>query len=535
MPRRLLVLAALLSCLPLNASAQRLWGVVWAPPESLAEARAELRQIRMVGFEAVRTGALPDALLVTTDSLGLTVFADLPYDYPTAVSLGRSLPGAQQTLARLSAQARRHPSLRYVGLSRRPDTSDPATCAVLGKLAQSARNGGLRPYYLTAFVEGDRCAGEVGLVLLSARDEAEPERRLRRWQRAHTTPVGLGLVGTWVQQNTQGLRAPHSPEAQARLLEGFFTRADTLTVPIFLYRWRDGTGGTLDDPFRRSYGLVKQNGKARPALGVVRGFLAGTQTAFAFESGRSGTGRGPAPVFYFWGALLCLGITYAAEPRVRTLAPRYFRARSFYRESLRDARDTLALPTLALALTVTIATGVVVASLAEVLRELPAFELLFALGPPGLARLLAGLVGRPWLLVLFVVILQAAFFAYWSFLFFVLTRRRYFLSLSQALGFIVWPLWTAIPLAGAALAVRTLPGAQATTAALVVGGLWLATILWAALRTLLDLAAAARVPFNRVLMLILLHPLVIAGAALAFVVVDAGPRLAFFLHLAQQG
>ncbi len=527
------LLLSLLAVLPVQA--QRLRGVVWTPPAALAAARADLHAIRDAGFGAVRTGALSEALLQTTDSLGLAVYTDLPYDYPTSASLGRALPKARQTIFHLGTLARRHPSLRFVGLARRPDTADPAMCAVLDTLGGWVRRVGLRPYYLAAFIEADGCAPSPGLVLLAARDQAAPERLLARWAAAHPgVPAGLGMVGTWVNDEAEGLRAPHSPEAQARLFEGFLARADTLGAPVFVYRWRDGTGGTLDDPFRRNYGLTREDGRARPALAVVRGFLAGTQEAFAFKRGQTGSGRGASAVLFFWLGLLCIGAVYAAEPRVRTLLPRYFNARSFYREGLRDARDTLSLATLALALGVTIATGVVVAALAEVLRDLPAFEFLFALGPPALARLLAGLIGRPWLLVLTVMVVQAAFFAYWVLLFFVLTRRRYFLSLSQALGFIVWPLWTSFLFAAAALAVRTFSGPQATTAALVLGGLWVAAMLWAALRTLLDLAVTARLPFLRVVLLILLHPLVLTGIALAFIAADAGPRLAFFLHLAQQ-
>ncbi|HYE58398.1 MAG TPA: hypothetical protein VD948_07815, partial [Rhodothermales bacterium] len=295
-----LILAALWCLVATPASAQRLWGVVWTAPVTVTEAKAELRQIRAAGFDAVRTSPLSDPLLRTADSLGLVVFADLPYEYPTATALRRALPQARRQITDLIGQARRYPALRYIGLARRPDTVDPATCAVLAELAAEAREGGLRPYYLTAFTEADRCAETVDLVLLSARDESMPEQRLARWRVTHEAPAGLGVVGTWVQESARGLRAPHSPEAQARLFEGFLTRADTLAVPVFLYRWRDGTGGTLDDPFRRPYGLVREDGRARPALGVVRGFLTGTQTAFAFNLGRSGSGRGPVPVLFFW-------------------------------------------------------------------------------------------------------------------------------------------------------------------------------------------------------------------------------------------
>jgi hypothetical protein len=533
---RLLVPLAVVCCLLAPAvAAQQLRGVVWTAPPGIAEAQAELLRIRATGFKAVRTAPLPDPLLRTADSLGIVVFADLPFEYPTAAALRRALPQARRQLADLTAQARRYPALRYVGLARRPNTADPATCAVLEDLAATARQGGLRPYYLTAFIESDGCAETVDLVLLSARDAATPERLLNRWRAAQSAPAGLGVVGTWVEERAKGLRAPHSPEAQARFFEGFLTRTDTLAVPVFLYRWRDGTGGTLDDPFRRAYGLVREDGRPRPALAVVRGFLTGTQTAFAFDLGRGGGARGPVPVLFFWLALLFLGWTYAYEPRVRTLAPRYFRARSFYREGLRDARDTLATPTLALALAATVATGVIVAALAEVLRELPAFEFLFVLGPPALARLLAGLIAQPWALVLFVVVVQGAFFGYWTVLFFAVTRRRYFLAFSQALGYIVWPLWTSLPLAAAALVVRTLPAPQSTQAALVVGAAWLVSLLWAGLRTLIDLAAASRVPLGRMMLLILLHPVTLAALVLAFVVADAGPRLAFFLQLARQG
>ncbi len=507
-------------------------GVVWT--DDAANPALDLARVRETGFTAVRvTGLPPDAVLRAADSLGLRVFVDLPVDYVLASDLRRRLPELRRDLDTLGARARRFVSLGDVGLARRADTSDPATCAVLGDLARHARARGLRPYYVSAFIETDRCGEAVDLVLLTGRDRSVPEQRLARWRRAHGTPVGLGVVGYWVDAQARGTRAANSPEAQARAFETLFARLDTVAAPVFVYRWRDGAGAS-DDPLNRPYGLLDASGNARPALSVARGFLTGTLAAFAFDAGEPGRGGVPSLLGLFWLAVLFVGIVYAVEPRVRTLLPRYFRARSFYRDGLRDARDTLSVATFGLMVAAVLATGVAAAALVEVLRPLPSFEALVTLLPGTMARLVAALTARPWLLAIFVALVDALSMALWTLLFFFAARRRYLLSMWQALGFVVWPRWTALPLAVAALVTATLPPLWAPRAALVLAGLLVLAIGWGGLRALLDLKIVARPTLGRFLIAIALHPVTLVVLYLGIRAATLGPRLAFLWRLATQ-
>lgn len=507
-------------------------GVVWGPNDR--PVGADLAEVRRTGFTAIRLETSPtEAILRTADSLGLRVYADLPVDYALRTDLDARLPVLRRTLDTLGALARRHPSLAAVGLARRPDTSDPGTCDRLGALARHARSRGLRTYYVASFIETDRCDGVVDVVLLGARDRSAPETRLARWSRTHATPAGLAAVGTWVDEQARGTRAAHSPEAQARAFEMLLGRLDTLATPLFVYRWRDGPGAS-DDPLGQPYGLLDASGQARPSLAVVRGFLTGTLTAFAFEAGQARRGGTPSLVALFWLAVLIAALVYAIEPRIRALVPRYFRGHAFYRDALRDARDTLAPATFALMVAFVLATGVAVGALGEVLRPLPSFEAFVTLLPPRLGAMVAQLAARPWLLAVFVALIDALSMALWTLLFYAAARRRTLFSAWQALGFVVWPRWTALVLAVAALVTATLPPVLAPRVALVLGALLALSIVWGGVRALLDLRHVARPTFTRLALAVLLHPVVLVGAYLALRAAFLGPRLAFLWRLATQ-
>ena len=510
-------------------------GVVWAAPVDARAAALELVRIRAAGFDAVRTGPVTnERVLRTADSLGLALYQELPVEHASAAGLRAALPGARRMLDGLLARARKHPSARAFGLARRADTSDPAACAYFDTLTTRVRASGLpgaRTYYVGAFVEADRCARSVDVVLLPTRDDAAPERRLERWARAHGTPVGLAAVGFRVQPGARGLRAVRSPEAQARAFETVFARADGLAAPLFVYRWRDGRAALADEPFDEHYGLLDAAGRSRPALRVVRGALVGEPALLSFEGGGR-EGRTPWLVLGFWLAVGLIALVYAVEPRVRALVPRYFRAHGFYREGVRDARDTLALQTLALTVAVALLTGVLWAALAAAFREQPAFEFAFAGLAGGVASAFAGLLARPGLLVLAVAVVHAGMMTLWAVLFYVAAPRRYLVGVWQALALIVWPRWTTLPLALAALLARTLPAERALDAALVVAGAWAACALWAMLRTLADFTLAARLPLLRTAALAFAHPLVLGALLVVFGTLDYGAEFAFLTHLA---
>ena len=327
-------------------------GVVWSPPDDPAQASDDLRRLHEAGFRAVRTPLLRDeALLTLADTLGLQLFQDLPLAYVPGAVLDDTLAYGLRVLERALNQARNHSSARHFGLTQQSDTSDPRACAFIERLAERLRRTpNSRSYYLTLFIEADRCAGAVDLVLLDARDAAAPARLVARWHRAHPeVPVGIGALGTWVDPSARpGLHVPHSPEAQARYLERHLRTlfADTTQVPyVFVERWRDveealpSPALSRTAPTLRSYGLHDQTRTPRPAFDVVTGFIADRQTTFAFPTGTAPSPSAPWATLVGWFVLVLVGGSYAASSRFRYMVPRYFRAHVFYRDSIRDCAN----------------------------------------------------------------------------------------------------------------------------------------------------------------------------------------------------
>ena len=213
-----LMLAACGRGQPAAAQTAPLKGVVWEAPANTDQAAAELIAMHRLGVEAVRTGLLgQERLFDLADTLGLQFFQELPFDGLSAAALIDTLSYARRLLERAVAQARNHASARHFGLARRSDTSDPRACAFFEHLAQQVhRTPSSQVYYLSAFIEADRCADVVDFVLLDARDASDPAGQLARWQAAHAAPsmrrAGIGALGAWVGvRASSGLRVPLSP------------------------------------------------------------------------------------------------------------------------------------------------------------------------------------------------------------------------------------------------------------------------------------------------------------------------------------
>ena len=160
---------------PVLAQAQEgpVKGVVWEMGEE-RQAVGDLLWMRQIGVEAVRTGPIEsERVLTVADSLGLQLYQELPVRSLPAVALRDTLNDVFGLLNRMLARALAHPSARHFGLAQQVDTSDPAACAYIERLARQVRQQaipGAQVYYVTAFAEVDRCAGAVDFVLVSARD-----------------------------------------------------------------------------------------------------------------------------------------------------------------------------------------------------------------------------------------------------------------------------------------------------------------------------------------------------------------------------
>lgn len=494
--------------------------------------------------------------------------------YLPAAALRDSLYDAQWLLERTLLMARRHPSARHFGLARSSDTSDPAACAYIEDLARRVRRlgpSGSRAYYLTAFTEADTCASAVDFVLVDARELDEPLEPVRRWRRHQPLPVGVGAVGTWVDENAaRGLRVPHSPEAQARYLErhlpDLLAAADSssggaladgpasgsapLAAPnaqpadtasaappptaVFVYRWRDDARAAADavdrDARSRSYGLLAGQG-ARPALRVVRGLFTGEQTAFAFPQGTPPPPALPWTLFIGWGIVGALGVFYAGVAQFRRMAARYFQSPGFYREAVREGRTTIAGMSALLLVVAGLCAGLIATAALEAVQENKAFALLLRQLGPDLQAQVAGMLAHPWLLTLLAAAFYAGALLLWALLLSLFSRRAFSLQPDQALLLVLWPRWPMLLLMTAALVASTLASPLDRWVALAALAGALLVSIWATARTLLDFAALSRVSTANVAFLAFTTPLVILTVVILFVGLERSAEVAFLWHV----
>lgn len=522
---------------------------MWHAPAAYEAAAADLAQMQRMGIRVVRTAPVEDARLLTlADTLGITFYQELPFDYLTPSAFQEALPRMQVALADLLARSYRHSSGRVVGLARRLNTSDPRTCAMLASLATEARarRPDLQVYYVAPFIERDRCAAEVDFVLLPALDQHDPLARLARWERAHpATPAGL-VVGWWIDRSARGVGTRHSPEQVAAQLDALLTRLaiDTTAaqtggpdpVALIVYRWRDGNfADPLAIPTRTQYGLLAE-GRIRPAFEVVEGRFTGQRDVFALPRGQPAH-RTPADTLRLlaWAVLLFIAVAMKAEPRFRQLAYRYFRAHGFYRESIRDGRDALWVTTLVPAVAFAVCAGLIVAVAVSVLYTHPAAVYVLSIVPPEVQRVMVRLLSQPYLLALFGALFFLIAYVVQALIHALAVRRRHPLGPVQTLALGVWSLWPLLPLAFAALVVQTLDAPWALWGVLAVGVAALAVSLIGLARTLYDLMALTRVPSYVALALCLVHPLVVLALLVGMTAFDYGDSYRFFLELARRG
>lgn len=495
--------------LPAAADRGPLRGVTWRAPAS--GVRADLRKVREAGFTAVRTAApVSEVALDEADRLGLSVYAELPLDYATASELDETNAVMRRRIADLGALARRHPSLSHVGLARRPAAFDPRVCTRLRSLAEAVRQAHLVPYVVVDARDSGVCTG-VGLVVVETLSLT-----------ASPPPSGGWIVGTVVVPGVRGVENEGSPEYQSRVLADALRRT---SAPVFVRQWRDGGDLGADNPRRLRYGLLDARSQPRMALNVASELLNGRRGSFAYAGGGNPARPSSAPTVWFWVALALVGGVFAAETRLQAIGGRFFRSPSFFRDSVRDARGTMVGATLGLWVALALVEGVFAATLLGGMARLPAFEVLLALLPGAVGPGLAALMQRPGLLVLFAAVLFAVITGLWAYAFVLASRRRYHLSLWQAVMLIVWNRWAMLPLTVVALVVL---GPGASTTALALFALTFAVIEGlGALRSALDLMLMTRLPVWVGAVLFLVPPVL----ALVLVLVAFGPdELALVRH-----
>ena len=508
-------------------------GMLWARPDSLDRALADLAAMRDAGVRTVRTTLIEDeALLTAADRLGIALVQDLPVADLSAVALADTLAGTARLFAEALARARPHPSARTWVLAQGVDTSDPRSRAYFEPLAALARErgaAGTRTAYVTRFVEDDRAHEAVDLVLLDARG-ADPFAGLARWRAAHATPVGLGAYGeSVVPGRGGGWRTPGSEERQARTLELALGRLLTLADPpavALLAEWAD-----RDGPGPR-YGLTGEDGP-RPALRVARGLYTGERRTFAFDAGGAVAGaRRPGwLVMLGWLLVLSIGGLLMSSPRLSTLVPRYFGRRDLYREAVQKGYDLSTGIMVALAAVLALAVGAVLASALRALGRTGVIGVAISGRSADAQARLLDLLDAPFALV-FVLGTAYAVWLLLSVMWLGVVSGRRRLRPAQALTLAVWPRWPWLLLLLGAMVLTSSDGGatSAFAAALLLAGLLVETV--AAYRMLLDLAQANGVTIGRALGLGFLVPVVLALAGIGWAVSEASGAAGFVWHLA---
>ena len=549
--KRLAYLILPLLCLSWpRAYAQPLKGMVWDPPASTTRAAQDLLDMRAMGVEAVRTPLLKDeALYALADSLGLTLFQDLNFDYLPAQTLLDTLDYARQVIQEAAWWAEKHPSARYFGLARHSDTSDPAACAYIRELADAGRsrlgNTG-RFYYITSYIEDERCVEDIDMVMIDALDVEAPAEMLMRWHQAHGEgPLAISALGAWVdrvEEDEDGYERRHSPSFQARYLEMHVT--DLLEAhahllgAVFVYRWRDrrldfpSPAQNLKFPYRHTYGLNAAGGVKRPSFAVVRGIYTGTQKVFAFPAGKAVSVEIPWITILGWlnVALLAFGISHF--PRLRPTLARYFTAHGFYRDSVAEGRELLFRPNILLLFALMLSFSVTMAVILEGVRMSEAFTALVRWMPESMRETTILLLGnQPVLLILFSSAYAVAVAIWTSVLSAASARSRRLLLPGQAFMLVVWSQWIMLLMLPVAMVVSTVNSAQAPLYALVLFVLHVLGMTWANIRTLRDFSSITRANPVQFAIAFWGNPfwlVLLVGVYLCYL---HGPKFAFFWHL----
>lgn len=498
-----------------------------------------------MGIEAIRTPLLNDARLLTlADTLGLHIFQELPLDDVPASSLVDTLDYAQRLLSLALTQARGHSSARHFGLARRSDTSSEQACTFFNQLAEQVhRQQGGQVYYLTRFIESDRCAHTVDFVLLDALDVPSPNNLVIRWQDSHSNiPIGIGTLGTWIEAiSAKGLQHPRSPESQARYLENHLTSllaAPPALFAVFIYRWRDfesvfpSPSHNLAAPKQHGYGLFTMEDTSRLAHNVVQGFYTKTQKVFAFQAGGSPGTPVPWSLLLGWLVFTMIGACYALSSRFRNMVPRYFLAHGFYCESVREGREIFLGASVVLFAALALSVGIVGSILLEVIRTTPAFQIFLRALPIPVQSINVALLAQPWLLVLLLGSIYALATVVWTSLLSFVSRRHRLLMPGQVLMLVIWPRWPFLGILIGAMVAPSLPDSQAVPYMLILAGAWFLCTFYGLIRTLTDYRAVTRISPNVLLFLGLANPLIVFIVVCGLFALELGPTFTFLWHVA---
>lgn len=511
-------------------------GVVWEIPDDYQEAAQDLLEMQLMGINAVRTGLLyDDGLLSMADSLGITIFRELPFFGYGTQGFADSLAVSDSLITLLLESGRGHPSSGPIGLIRNSDTSSAKMCPLIRSLAQKITAQGGTSYYVTNFIESDKCFDAVDFVLIDALDNREPHLVLDRWIKTHGTKVGLARVGTYVTpQSEPGVLIQGSPEYQARFLEDVFQHVNNSShAGVFVHRWKDENRQRyqLPDPYRRNYGLYNRAKDPRPSLYVARGVFLGVQDTFVFEKGDPIE----RPLHWFtlvgWILLSMMSVIYAGSPRFRSIIPRYFFAHGFYRNSVREAREVLPLTSSAILTIMGLSIGLIAAHVITAMRETRLMLQLFAWMDSGARTTLTLVLDAPFILAILMGSIALMSMSLWMAIWIGASGRRTPLYPSQALMLAVWPRWQVLFILPVAMTFESVVQVPIWATALV-AITWILCAYWATMRTAFDLSKVARIAPGKAAFIWLLNPLILGTLIVGIWSLFNLDLIAYVWHLA---
>lgn len=521
--------------------AQKHRGVTWERPLSVLRAAADLKSMANLGITAVRTGPVTEELLlVTADSLGITLYRELPfYEYPAA-RLVDSTAAAGLFLNHLIRSGSGHSSAGPIGLAVRADVSAAEACAYFSQLRSAVESSREQLfYYVSTFIEADVCADFVDFVMIDATDNPDPAAMILRWNAIHTTPPAV-TVGWWTDTGiSSGLQIPNSPESQARNMESSLGElmGDSRLVAVFVHRWRDQlsgvapTGTERGDVYGRAYGLQDETDIARPVMHVVTGIFSGGQSVFALPRDPSE----PSPeVWYLLMGWLLIGIVaalYSSSPRFRYMTPRYFIAHGFYRNAVREAREVLPIVSTALLSVVGISIGMIATQFMIAVHDTAPVIHLVKLMPSVMEAALAVLIKSPVIATFFLGSLALLQITVWMGLWMIVGLRKAALLPSQALMIAVWPQWQLLLLLPVTMSIFTLESESLLIGMLLVLPVWIGSSLWAGGRTAYDVFKLTRCSPLTAVLGWLLHPTVLLLLILIAVATKESEHFWYFVHL----
>ena len=530
-------------------------GIVWNPPARFERAVEDLTEMKSLGIEAVRTSLIKDErLLELSDSLELTLYQDLPFEYLSSADLITSTETAKKILEEALQIANRHSSARHFGLATFSNTSTAASCTFLEELVNSARSrfgNQFSFYYTTFFIEDERCTSSVDLVLLNVLDDQNFSAKTENWSLAHpNTPLGFANIGTWIQTVASeetamsGYLQENSVEYQARFIEHtlntLLKKEPTPPVEVlFIYRWRDSRlpypspAHNLSQPYRHTYGLHTSNNHARPSYEVTKGFYLKNQDVFAFTAGEPVPTQNHWITLFIWINILLLSIAYAYFPRFRLMARRYFTAHGFFREAIREGRELLIGPNILIFGVISSAFGLTLIVILDAFRKNEAFSLVLRWLPESVSFTVVALLAQPILLFIVLSGSYGLLLSFWtSALSAISTRSRWTLLPGQSFMLVLWSQWPLLLAMVGAGVVNAMTQPQITQSAFFLAVTLLAFIALGMLFTLRDFWHISKANPALVTLSLVINPVILVTITTGYYCFKYSDRFIFAFDVA---